>query len=713
MSQTDAAGSRNRAWKYALIGCGDIGVVRAAALARTSATLVAASDVDAQKATGLAKRFGAEAFTDWRAMLDGDFDAVIVSTPPMLHAEMCIEAVRRGKHVLCEKPLARTADECRSMIDAAAAAGRVLATGFNYRFYPSFLQARALLESGAIGTLSHIRAYAGYSATGHNQAWVRDAGVVGGGALHDNGIHLIDLTRSFLGDPVEVSGFATGHVWQYGGAEDNGFLLMRSAGNRIATLHASWTEWGRYRFRIELVGTLGSITATCFPMATELVASGEVGGRTKRRKWSFIGTTINEHLHSYRWVVEQSFIREFEAFEQAMAGQPSAIATGYDGLRAVEIATSASHIDTARPGSPPDGAGARSGQDHDVLPSRESTPNRGPTPARGADFPSVTSPAVQDPANARPLSVSVIMFSGPAQLDACLDSLHRQTGSVEPEIIVPCDDAAIGPDPLRERYPAVTFLRLPGRRTPAELRTAAVRLSGGRIIALLEDHCVPDADWCSRILAAHEAPHAGIGGAVEKGFAPGESRDSALNWAIYLTDYSRYMNPLPAGSAASLTDCNVSYKRAALDAIADLWAHEFHENVVNERFRQKGESLWFDPSIIVREFRPMTVSSALRDRFAFGRLFGSTRVESAPVSRRLVYAAASVVMPPILAHRAAGNLRSRNRHREQILRCTPALLFVSSCWMLGEMVGYLTGSPGSLRPASRAGVAAAPTPLPD
>jgi len=70
-------------------------------------------------------------------------------------------------------------------------------------------------------------------------------------------------------------------------------------------------------------------------------------------------------------------------------------------------------------------------------------------------------------------------------------------------------------------------------------------------------------------------------------------------------------------------------------------------------------------------------------------------------------------MPPILAHRAAGNLRQRNRHREQIVRCAPALLFVSSVWMLGEMVGYLTGSPGSLRPATRAAVAPNATPVAD
>jgi predicted dehydrogenase len=331
--------------RYGLIGCGDIGVVRAAALARTDARLVAVTDVDPAKASAIGTQHGAAVDRDWHALLArADLDAVIVSTPPSLHAEMCIEALEAGKHVLCEKPLARTADECRLMVAAAERSGRVLATGFNYRFYPSFMRAREVLTSGRIGKLSHIRAYAGYSATGHNQPWVKDAAVVGGGALHDNGVHLIDLVRSFLGEVDEVQGFATGSVWNYGDAEDNGFLLMRSSHGVVATLHASWTEWGRYEFRVELVGTLGKITATCFPMRTEVLWTDRTGGRTRSERHNFIGTMLGEHARSYRWVVARSFAREYEGFASRVAGRPSNIASGLDGLRAIEIACAAQHL---------------------------------------------------------------------------------------------------------------------------------------------------------------------------------------------------------------------------------------------------------------------------------------------------------------------------------------------------------------------------------
>ena len=213
---------------------------------------------------------------------------------------------------------------------------------------------------------------------------------------------------------------------------------------------------------------------------------------------------------------------------------------------------------------------------------------------------------------------------------------------------------------------------------------------------------MPDPDWCARIISAHRSGHAAVGGSVEKGFAPGSSRDTTLDWAVYLTDYSRYMNPLPEGPATTLTDCNVSYKRESLESIHDVWTHEFHENLVNGRLHETGGSLWFDPRIVVRNYRPLTLSRAIRDRYSFGRLFAATRVEGQPFGKRLVFAAASSIMPPVLAARATRNLTTRRRHREQIVRCAPALLFVASIWMFGEMIGYLTGSPGSLRPPAAA-----------
>jgi predicted dehydrogenase len=331
--------------RFGLIGCGEIGVLRASALARDAAMrLTAVCDAAVERARDFSERFGGAPESEWRALVArDDVDAVIVSTPPHLHAEMTVGALEAGKHVLCEKPLARTPDECRAMIEAAARTGRFLATGFNYRFYPSILKARELLDSGIIGELDHIRSYTGYSADDHNHPWLHDVSIMGGGALRDNGIHLLDLTLYFLGEPGEVKGYGTNAVWGFEGCEDNGFALVRGTSGKIATIHASWTEWRGYRLLVELYGERGCIRAWCFPMMTQVVWAERRGGPTQRKRHLFPRVHVMEKLKSYRWVVVESFVLEHRAFVAAARGEKSPIATGLDGLHAVDVAHRAVH----------------------------------------------------------------------------------------------------------------------------------------------------------------------------------------------------------------------------------------------------------------------------------------------------------------------------------------------------------------------------------
>jgi predicted dehydrogenase len=655
--------------RFALIGCGDIGILRAKALAQApGCKLVAAADTDAAKAARVASLVpGAVAVTNWREAIGRqDVDAVVVSTPPSLHEEMTIAALEAGKHVLCEKPLARTPAECRAMVAAAERTGKKLATGFNYRFYPSFERAREVLDSGLIGELDHVRAYGGYSATSHNQPWVHEASTTGGGALRDIGIHILDLTRDFLGDVAKVQGAASGRVWNYPGCEDIGFAILTSSRGNLASVHASWIEWGRYQFRIDINGTRGSIRATCFPMMTKVIWASETGGRAQSKTDWFPRVALGEKLRSYRWVVVESFVKEFAAFADYVQGKPSRVATGADGLRAIEIAfEAAGTIPGATSGSAPASA-AR------------------PSPTRQA-----------------PSSLSVVALAFGGGLRDCLSALNSQTGASASEVIVPHDDTLTDIAALRRDFPGVRFIALTGTRTPAELRAVGAGASTGDVVAFLEGHVRPAADWCARILAAHGGPHAAIGGPIEKGLPDEGGNDTALNWSVYLADYSRYMLPLPEGVTHSLSDCNVSYKRSALDATREHWATEFHENVVNGALRRTGSTMWFDPGIAVYELRRLSVGEALRDRFNFGRLFGSTRVPGVALPKRMAWTAAALLMPPVLVARVVGNLRRRGRHQRELVRCMPSLIMVSTAWMFGEAVGYLTGSAGrELRPAA-------------
>ena len=292
--------------------------------------------------------------------------------------------------------------------------------------------------------------------------------------------------------------------------------------------------------------------------------------------------------------------------------------------------------------------------------------------------------------------VVVILTGGKDYLRRCLTSLTEQR---EPsiEIIVPCDEGALHLLSLRHEFPAVRFLTINGgRRTFAELRATGIRESQGAIVAITEDHCTPGPDWCAQILRAHESSHAAIGGAVEK-----KAPDSSLNWAFYLADYLRYMKPIPAGPAHNLTDCNVSYKRTAINAIATEWENEFHETTVHGALSAAGESLFLEPAIVVYQQRDLTLRAAIYDRYAFGRLFASTRFADLSLQKQLFYSVLALFVPVVLIGRIAGHVFRKRRCVGEFVRALPFLVLISTVWAAGESLGYLTGrAEESLSPRS-------------
>jgi hypothetical protein len=304
---------------------------------------------------------------------------------------------------------------------------------------------------------------------------------------------------------------------------------------------------------------------------------------------------------------------------------------------------------------------------------------------------------VTDPASPSPaLSIVVVVLAGRASLAACLDALQRQEDVSPIELIVPFDDRNPDVDALRARYPEVRFERVPGRRTYAEVRAAGMRLARAPIAALTEDHCRPGPGWAHAIVAAHRAAHAAIGGPVE--LAPG---GSALDASIYLLDYARYAMPLPAGPAPELTDCNVSYKSGALGALRGLWEREFHEPRVHAALAERGESLWFAPEVAVQQRRALTLRGAIWERYAFGRLLGSVRAQDAPPARRALLAATAAAIPPLQVLRVLGHARRSAPLRPVLARALPYVLVMATAWGIGELVGYLTGTPeASLAPSA-------------
>jgi len=328
--------------QFGLIGAGCIGGLRAQALAKVpGAKLIAVTDVDQQRATRVAAPTRARVCNDTAEMLDLDqVDAVIVSTPPQFHQEAVLAALAAGKHVLCEKPLSNSLESCRRMLKAAHESGKTLATGFNHRYFPAIRFLKRTLTDGVIGKLDHVRAFAGHEGLSQFRApWEYDKAVIGGGALMDVGIHLIDLTAYILGDVREVFGITTNQVWQLPGSEDNGFALLRSASGTVATLHATWSEWKGYRFYVEAYGDKGMVRAYYAPMMNLLIEKPAAGSKARRRFLFYPMNALREKFFGWQSTVINTFQQELTDFiALSCGGKPRQIADGYAGLRAVEIA---------------------------------------------------------------------------------------------------------------------------------------------------------------------------------------------------------------------------------------------------------------------------------------------------------------------------------------------------------------------------------------
>jgi predicted dehydrogenase len=244
--------------KVGIVGCGLIGQRRARALA--GAELVACADIVPEQAEVLARtRPGVEAVSNFRTLVQRpDVDVVIVATPHDALAEVTRAAVLAGKHVLVEKPAARRSGEIDQIVEAARRADVLVRVGFNHRYHLALRKAKELCEAGAVGDLMYVRGRYGHGGrVGYETEWRADPKRSGGGELIDQGVHLIDLARWFLGEFTDVSGFAHTYFWN-APVEDNGFVLLRTARHQVAFLHASWTEW-KNLFSLEIFGRQGKL----------------------------------------------------------------------------------------------------------------------------------------------------------------------------------------------------------------------------------------------------------------------------------------------------------------------------------------------------------------------------------------------------------------------------------------------------------------------
>lgn len=329
--------------RFGQIGAGGIGELRANALAQSQGVeFIASADISAGALRAVNKRHGVNTYTDPREMLEKEsLDAVIVSAPPNFHEAMTCEALEAGAHVICEKPMAATAEACRRMIDKAKACNRLLGTGFNMRFFPALRRLKQVVADGSIGTLRYVKSTAGHRGLEEFKApWMYDKDVMGGGALFDIGVHQIDLIHYLMGDVASVYGADQAKIWGLDRVEDNGFAIMRNRDGVIGYLHASWSQWQGYGLSVEAYGDLGMARASYAPMFFRMLQQDKPGGKPRKTFDFYPRLILKEKIQGWQTTTTQSFVEEIEDFVRCAEGdtEGALCADGYDGLHTVEVA---------------------------------------------------------------------------------------------------------------------------------------------------------------------------------------------------------------------------------------------------------------------------------------------------------------------------------------------------------------------------------------
>jgi predicted dehydrogenase len=243
-----------------IVGYGYMGQIRRRNIAdHPDLEFVAVCDpMRADEVAGL----GVPVFEDWRALVEYDLDIVFACPPNHLIPEVAVAALDRKRHVFCEKPPGRSLADIQAIRAAEQRnEGMVLLFGFNHRHHPGITDAKAIIDSGSLGEILTLRGmYGKGGGYDYHLSWRNDPAVSGGGILLDQGIHMLDLFRLFVGDFDEIAAMRGVTLFDTP-VEDNAMLLLRTPRGQLAQLHSSATSW-KHTFRLEIGCEKGYVAIT-------------------------------------------------------------------------------------------------------------------------------------------------------------------------------------------------------------------------------------------------------------------------------------------------------------------------------------------------------------------------------------------------------------------------------------------------------------------
>lgn len=285
------------------------------------------------------EQYTVPSFTDWRMCLERcEADAVFVCTVNSVIPDIVCYALERGKHVFSEKPPGRNLDDALRMREASERnPGYILKFGFNHRYHHSVIEAKALIQSGLIGEVVCARGVYGKAGSpSFPQEWRNNIALSGGGILLDQGIHMLDLLRYFVGNFTEVQCSVDNLVWKELSAEDSAFAILKTDDGKLASLHSNALQW-RHKFDLDIICTQGYIALNGLITSTQSYGEERMTYYKKdlQGKSGSLGKPLE---HTLCFDADQSWEYEHQEFYDAVAnGKPLVQGTVEDAVGVMEL----------------------------------------------------------------------------------------------------------------------------------------------------------------------------------------------------------------------------------------------------------------------------------------------------------------------------------------------------------------------------------------
>lgn len=276
---------------------------------------------------------GVKAFTNYNELLKEPLDALFVSLPNYLAADVTIAGLNKGLHVFCEKPPGKDIPDIKRVIAVERKNPKlILKYGFNHRYHDSIRKALEIVKSGKLGKIINLRGVYGKSKIiPFSGGWRAQRKYAGGGILLDQGIHMVDLIRLFCGEIMEVKSYISNRFWKHD-VEDNAYALMLDAEGRVAMLHSTATQW-QHKFSLEINLTRG------FIVLQGILSGSKSYGQEKliigERDESDSGST-NEKVITF--LEDNSWRDEIKEFAEAiLQGKPILAGSSQDALETMKL----------------------------------------------------------------------------------------------------------------------------------------------------------------------------------------------------------------------------------------------------------------------------------------------------------------------------------------------------------------------------------------